>query len=198
MKKIDKSQLFVLILFVAGAFSCSPQYSAHFSNEPFYKEKKVVAVPEPEITETTDVVSTSEDVNIDIPVEEPETVVASTDKNLIARLSEIPSVKKIVEEHKENVRVLKASEADQKVLEKQIRKEEKRAQREVKKELLKEIKEVKKADATKAMNQKIFIGIVIAGAGIVIAILASGGLGAVAIIVGVGLIAWGIIEQGGI
>lgn len=49
-----------------------------------------------------------------------------------------------------------------------------------------------------AMNRKVYAGLIIAGAGLIIAILASGSLGALAIIVGVGLIAWGLIEQGSI
>jgi hypothetical protein len=44
-------------------------------------------------------------------------------------------------------------------------------------------------------NRKMWIGAIILGAGILIAILAHGGIGAVAIIVGIGLLAWGLIEQ---
>jgi hypothetical protein len=65
------------------------------------------------------------------------------------------------------------------------------------KTLRKEVKQAKKEATTKDVNfnQKMYIGLVVLGAGILIAILASGALGAVAIIVGIGLIAWGFIEQ---
>ena len=65
------------------------------------------------------------------------------------------------------------------------------------KSLRKEVKEAKKEATTKDIhfNQKMYIGLVVFGAGILIAILASGAVGAVAIIVGIGLIAWGFIEQ---
>ena len=44
-------------------------------------------------------------------------------------------------------------------------------------------------------NRKMWIGAIILGSGILIAILASGEIGAVAIIVGIALLAWGLIEQ---
>jgi uncharacterized membrane protein len=199
MRKIDKNLLLFCLLILCGSFACSPQYSAHFNNQPFYTENTVVVeeetiVPVAHTTETPEIIEQPAVVT----AEAPETAVATTNKNMIARLAAIPSVKKIVEEHKENIEKLKERETNQKTLEKEIRKEEKRAQKEVKKQLIKEIKDVKGTEDKEAMNQKIFIGIVIAAAGIIIAILASSGLGAVAIIVGVGLIAWGIIEQGGV
>ena len=55
-----------------------------------------------------------------------------------------------------------------------------------------------KKDATSqdvVFNRKMFIGAIILGAGILTAILASGEIGAVAIIVGIALLAWGLIEQ---
>ena len=62
-------------------------------------------------------------------------------------------------------------------------------------EVKKAKKEAEQNDIT--FNQKMYIGLVVLGAGILIAILASGAgaLGAVTIIVGIGLIAWGFIEQ---
>lgn len=44
-------------------------------------------------------------------------------------------------------------------------------------------------------NKKMYIGLVIFAAGLLVAILASGPVGAIGIIVGIGLIAWGFIEQ---
>lgn len=181
--------------------ACSPKYTASFNqSKPFYEEKTLVAENQQEpITET--VITETAPAAIVAPEAPSEKMVASTDKNVIRELAEIPSIKSLVEEHKANVEALKESQLDQKTLTKEIRKEEKRAHKAVKKQLVKEIKEISSvndSEQTNAMNKKVFIGIVIAAAGIVIAILASGGLGAVAIIVGVGLIAWGIIEQGGV
>ncbi len=65
------------------------------------------------------------------------------------------------------------------------------------KTLRQEVKEAKKISTTQDIqfNKKMYIGLVVFGAGILIAILASGAFGAVAIIVGIGLVAWGFIEQ---
>ncbi|MCA6075338.1 hypothetical protein [Fulvivirga sedimenti] len=192
-KKVTKISSLVLLFGGIVFSSCAPKYTASFNNSrEFYKDEKQVV--------KTDDQKTIKEENVS-EIKPEETMVASTNKSVVAQLAEIPSIKKIVEEHKENVANLKSSELDQKELKKEIRKEEKRAHKEVKKQLVREIKEIKSVkdtDSSQAMNKKVFIGIVIAAAGIVIAILASGGLGAVAIIVGVGLIAWGLIEQGGV
>lgn len=68
------------------------------------------------------------------------------------------------------------------------------------KEVLKERKVLRKEAKNKktAMNRKVYSGLIIAGAGIVVAILVSGAIGGLAIIVGVALIAWGLIEEGSI
>ena len=193
-QKFTKMAVLALISGGLCFTGCSPKYTASFNkSRNFHDAEPQVTHVEKEVKEVK-----SEPV---ITEEQQAKAVASTDKNVIRELAEIPSIKKIVQEHKANVNEIKESGSDQKTIEKEIRKEEKRAHKEVKKQLVKELKEIKKVndtEATKAMNQKIFIGIVIAAAGIIIAILASGGLGAVAIIVGVGLIAWGIIEQGGV
>jgi hypothetical protein len=78
--------------------------------------------------------------------------------------------------------------------------EKKKIRRQIKEEyksLRKQVKLAKKDAVAKdvVFNQKMYIGLVIFAAGILIAILASGAFGAVAIIVGIGLIAWGFIEQ---
>jgi len=62
----------------------------------------------------------------------------------------------------------------------------------------KELKRDLKHQNKKISNQKIWIGVVIGVAGILVSILASGSVGAIAIIVGIGFIAWGLIEQGGV
>ncbi|GJM28379.1 MAG: hypothetical protein DHS20C17_10140 [Cyclobacteriaceae bacterium] len=81
-----------------------------------------------------------------------------------------------------------ASKAEKKAIRKQVKQEYKT--------LRKQIKEAKvDAPDDVVINQKMLIGLIIFGAGILIAILASGAVGAVAIIVGIGLIAWGLIEQ---
>ncbi len=80
-------------------------------------------------------------------------------------------------------------------------KAEKRAMR---KDITKQLKKVRKdmkvakKEATQKdvnFNKKMYVGFVVLLAGIVVAILASGPIGALAIIVGVALIAWGFIEQ---
>lgn len=82
-----------------------------------------------------------------------------------------------------------------------LSKTEKRVIRQQAKEDLKSLKmQVKKAKqeaATKdvVFNKKMYIGLVIFAAGLLVAILASGPIGAIGIIVGIGLIAWGFIEQ---
>ncbi len=81
------------------------------------------------------------------------------------------------------------------------REEKKAFKQDIKRQLRKisqERKLAKKESGKKAaqMNRKIYTGLIIAGAGIVVAILASGTVGGLAIIVGVALIAWGLIEQG--
>jgi len=195
--KITKLSILTLLLGVLFFTSCAPKYTASFNkSRSFYDddESRVVKTTEQAEVTATEAVPSPEKV-------EDETMVASTDKGMIRKLAEIPSIKAIVQEHKANVEEIKKTDADQKEIAKEIRKEEKRAHKAVKKQLVRELKDIKKVDgqeATKAMNQKIFIGIVVAAAGIIVAILASGTLGAVAIIVGVGLIAWGIIEQGGV
>ena len=70
-----------------------------------------------------------------------------------------------------------------------------------KKELIKEvrrdIKEIKKAKKKSAIeNKKIYAGIIIALAGLLVALLVSGAIGGVGILVGIVLIAWGLIEEG--
>jgi len=82
-----------------------------------------------------------------------------------------------------------ASKQEKKTIRQQVKKQYKT--------LRKEVKKVKKEATTNDIrfNQKMYIGLVVLGAGILIAILASGAFGAVAIIVGIGLIAWGFIEQ---
>ena len=80
-------------------------------------------------------------------------------------------------------------------------KEEKRAIRKLVKQdyktLRKEYKKAKKDSPNKEIvfNSKMYIGLVIFAAGLLIAILASGSFGAVTMIVGIGLLAWGFIEQ---
>ncbi len=188
-----------LTLIAGGLFfsSCAPKNTASFTqSRPFYDDTK------PRLVQAdAEIVPEKEEIIASPAQPDKEKVMASTDKKVIRQLAEIPSIKAIVAEHKANVQEIKNSESNHAELQKQIKKEEKRARKEVKKQLVRELKDIKKVhgqEATNAMNQKIFIGIVVAAAGIVVAILASGGLGSVAIIIGVGLIAWGIIEQGGI
>lgn len=83
----------------------------------------------------------------------------------------------------------KASRQERKAL----RKEVKQQFKQVRKDLKVAQKEHQQKDVY--FNKKMYIGLVVLLAGIVVAILASGPVGALAIIVGVALIAWGFIEQ---
>ena len=76
---------------------------------------------------------------------------------------------------------------------KQMRKDIKRQLKEVKRDMKQAEKEARQNDVY--FNKKMYVGLVVLLAGIVVAILASGPIGALAIIVGVALIAWGFIEQ---
>lgn len=80
-------------------------------------------------------------------------------------------------------------------------KQEKKAMRKDIKAQLKQVRQDMKAAKKDSQqqdvhfNKKMYVGVVVLLAGIVVAILASGTVGALAIIVGVALIAWGFIEQ---
>ena len=83
------------------------------------------------------------------------------------------------------------------------KKEKKRFKKNLRLELkntLKEHKALKKQAKNKktAMNRKVYSGLIVAGAGLIVAILVSGTIGGLAIIIGVALIAWGLIEEGSI
>ena len=82
-----------------------------------------------------------------------------------------------------------ASKAEKRVLRKQVKEDYKT--------LRKEYQKAKKEAAAKdiVFNKKMYIGLIVFAAGLLVAILASGPVGAIGIIVGIGLIAWGFIEQ---
>ncbi len=81
------------------------------------------------------------------------------------------------------------SRAERKAMRKDIRQQFKKVRQNMKAAE----KEARQQDVV--FNKKMYIGLVVLLAGIVVAILASGEVGALAIIVGVALIAWGFIEQ---
>ncbi|MCG8322615.1 MAG: hypothetical protein MI921_24155 [Cytophagales bacterium] len=89
-------------------------------------------------------------------------------------------------------KVTKLNKQEKKALKRNIRQEFK--------ETLKAHKTLKKEAKNKkaAMNRKVYSGLIVAGAGLIVAILVSGTLGGLAIIIGVALIAWGLIEEGSI
>ena len=97
------------------------------------------------------------------------------------------AVEHMVTNFKENY--ASASKQEQK----QMRKDIKKQLKEVKRDMKQAKKEAKQKDVY--FNKKMYVGLVVLLAGIVVAILASGAVGALAIIVGVALIAWGFIEQ---
>ena len=121
-----------------------------------------------------------------------------TTASIVDRPAELPNAEASIQKLAEKVQAHKEAQKNPKV---SLSKEDKRAfKKEVKrdfKDVKNQLKQLKQEEAKNvSMNQKIYIGIIIAVAGLVIAILASTGIGALAIIVGVVLIAWGLIEQG--
>lgn len=86
---------------------------------------------------------------------------------------------------------------DRRYDEKNIAEMSKAEKRSLLKEVKRDLKEVKKIEKKEGIsNRKIYIGIIIALAGLVLSILVSGSIGGLAILVGVILIVWGLIEQG--
>ncbi|MEM9298397.1 MAG: hypothetical protein AAGA64_08400 [Bacteroidota bacterium] len=180
-----KKRLLLFMLLVAGFFACSPKYTASFGpSQKFYKPVQHEDVSGELLTEV------DEAIDIDLKEsEEIELVEASNSSKLISTVQSKTRSEKIVEKYSKS-----GIPSTKEVLKLPARQRIK-----VLKEVKKDIKALKKAKKDKSIeNRKVYVGIIIALAGLVIAILASGAIGALGIIVGVVLIAWGLIEQGGI
>jgi len=184
MKHSTRSILIILFTgFLAFFTQCTPKYGAYFQNTPLENSGSQT---KRYLTENKNV---SNEDNVDGLVINPEL----PEGNLIAsqeKVIYIPS--ESVQEKIEKIKILEENKSslENKEEVKLSKKELKAAKKEFKKELKKDLKN------RQVTNQKIWIGIVVAVAGILVSILASGSIGAVAIIVGIGFIVWGLIEQG--
>jgi len=88
----------------------------------------------------------------------------------------------------------KLSKTEKRELRRKLKKEIKQIKSELKVESLKSIES---AQAGEGMNEKIFIGILVGGAGLILLILkVASPLGVLALVAGLGLIVWGFIEKG--
>ena len=170
---------FLTILGV-GLFACSSQRLDYQSAYKFshYNYQKPTPGNQSENAPVHALASTNPDF-APVPVSHPQITFTKAENDAIDRVdvAEKSSFTKLTREEK------KAFKRD---IKQQLRK--------ISREQKLEKKEAKKKGAQ--MNRKIYTGLIIAGAGIVVAILASGAIGGLAIIVGVALIAWGLIEQG--
>lgn len=171
----------LLSVIVIMITSCGPKYTASFGpSQKFYQpEKESLAKSDFEKKEKITHVESYELKNDPITDNE---VIAS--KNQLSAFSADSKTKEIEEKFKTGGKYDKAN------IEKLSTKDKKTVLKEAKKD----IKALKKQ--SKITNQKIYVGLIVALAGLVVAILASGALGGLAIIVGVVLIVWGLIEQG--
>ncbi|MEM6523363.1 MAG: hypothetical protein AAGF85_15875 [Bacteroidota bacterium] len=180
-----KERILFTLIFTVCILACSPKYTADFGpSRNFYEPEKLK-------TQNSFVTTNENNSNhefIDVSSEE-DLIEAST----IAR----PVVTKVMETRTDKIVEKYAKEglpSTKEVLKLPAKKRVK-----LLKEVKKDIKALKKAKKNKSIdNRKVYAGIIIALAGVVVAILASGAIGGLAIIVGVGLIAWGLIEQGSI
>ncbi len=170
--------------FLAVVFSaCSPKYTASFGpSQKFYKsEKSQIPNALSEVTDRQKVITQN------TPEKQVVASASTSPKHVPPIASTSTRTEKIVEKYTKN-----ELPSVKKVL-KLPAKERKKVLKEVKKDI-KALKKAKKNNSIE--NKKVYAGIIIALAGLVIAILASGPIGALGIIVGVCLIAWGLIEEG--
>lgn len=192
MKKI-LSLPFIKMCGLALLFAaCSPKYGAHFTptSNNFHQPAVAVNAEQPQKTVEQPVIPES------VANVEEENAVASAKPLLIPQT---PKVEGVMNKYKDRVAAIKSRDLTSKEEKKILKKEKKQFVKEFTKELKTELKaKTSMKRSGFPPKQKIFVGAVVGIAGIVIAILASGSLGGLAIIVGVVLIAWGIIEQGGV
>ena len=179
-----KERLLAILLFAVCFSACSPKYTASFEpSRKFYNDNKPVAVKASKIEdETKPALETLE------PKEEVALASVASENVLIEKKTDTRT-QKIIDKYA--IEGVPSAKTVLKMPQKQRLK--------VLKEVKKDIKSLKKAKKKQSIgNRKVYAGIIIALAGLVIAILASGTIGALGIIVGVVLIAWGLIEQGGL
>ena len=197
MKTVNK--FFMCALLGVIGYGCAPKYTASFGpSKPFYEDKKETALDNQVIAEAK-VEKVEEE--LEVKESQPSLIETNTDKKnietveiekLTTSLSEKPVLTTPKAEQLEE-KYINSNKLSVKEINKLSGKEKKKLFREIKKDL-KEIKKLKKKSSIE--NRKIYAGIIIALAGILVAILVSGTIGGLGILVGIILIAWGLIEQG--
>ncbi|MEM7106912.1 MAG: DUF308 domain-containing protein [Bacteroidota bacterium] len=179
-----KERILLIALLAIVLSACSPKYTASFGPSRNFHEPEQLKIENPDAL-LTDRESLNEELTSTIPeesvVEASTTGVPTVSPSRTTRTEQI--VQKYTEEGVPSTKeVLKLPTKEKVKLLTQVKKD---------------IKALKKAKKNNSLdNKKVYAGIIIALAGIVVAILASGALGGLAIIVGVALIAWGLIEEG--
>ena len=177
-------------------FQCSPRYGAYFQNTPIenhkIQTKRYLAFNENEPherlvePETKNAVEGSPHA---FPTDSPDSY---------SEFSPKPQLERSYQPSEELVLLAEQLVTTQNKVESEEDHAEKKELHKVQKQLKKDLRREVKKEARQIKNQKIWIGVVIGVAGLLISILASGSIGAIAIIVGIGFIAWGLIEQGGL
>jgi len=186
---IKNAFLITCLVIIVGA--CSSKYTASFRNSSDYIAPETENVESEKVAESDDV----EKINRAEP-KAPKADELYASKKREIKPYVIPEVENLVKKYEQKAKEIEAREMSKKAERKAIKKEKKKLRKNIKKEIKEEIKTYKKKKRDFDADRKIYVGIIIGAAGIVVAILASGALGALAIIVGVGLIAWGLIEKG--
>ena len=184
MKKFVHWKQLIALLILGSTVGCTSKHTASFSKSaPFYTAEVTMGQLNPKIEKD--------------PVEElqADELIATSDTK--AALEELPEIQAIVKKYQQKQEDI-TSGLIKPSREKALKQEQKAMRKELKKELKDQVAEIKKVSREQDMSpdRKIYIGLIIGAAGLVVALLASSSIGGLAIIVGVGLIAWGLIEQG--
>lgn len=186
-----KRNHFILIALLVGGnivISCTPRYTASFGpSQQFYEPDRV----EEAVTLVYDGESTVE-------VNTVQEVSPASEKNEQLLVASAKTEKAVNIQPKKAAEVVakyqtKNTLADKGSMARLSPKEKKEVIREVERDI-KELKKAKKKASIE--NRKVYSGIIIAAAGLLVAILVSGTLGGLGILVGIVLIAWGLIEEG--
>ena len=189
-------RILLAILTGLGLFSsCAPKYTASFTpSRTFYtvNDQTTKTIPESHETIEKDKMDNNEQVPLQPSARKTDNngLIASTNESSegLLKKQEVVTAEEIItkyEGYRKNKVQDKLSELSVK---------EKRA---LIKEVKKDIKGLKKAEKKDSIeNRKVYAGIIIALAGLLVAILVSGTLGGLGILVGIVLIAWGLIEEG--
>ena len=185
-----------ILVGINAMISCTPKYTASFGpSQRFY---------ESDSKSDNDIPGVAGDLAEKVTMKEDKVIQKNEkvieDKNGEGSLTASTSVSKLAMDApvKHVDEIIKKYESKKALLDKTAVKDLSSKEKKVLiKEVRKDIKELKKAQKKSSIeNRKIYAGIIIALAGIVVAILVSGTIGGLGILVGVVLIAWGLIEEG--